>query len=239
MAGDTLLKVEGIVSGYGKKQILHGVSLEVSRGETIALIGPNGAGKSTVLLTILGYLKPTEGKIVLEGEDITGIEPHLIIQHGVAYCPQGRNIFPQMTVSEHLNLGAWTVGDAEERRRGREGVFGLFPVLKEKEGSKARTLSGGQRQMLSFGMAMVTRPTLILLDEPTIGLAPTVMDTIFESIERIHRDGVSILVVEQNSAKALENSDRGYVLDMGRNRREGDSAELLLDPNIRQMYLGM
>ncbi|MCY3823670.1 MAG: ABC transporter ATP-binding protein [Nitrospinae bacterium] len=239
MAGDTLLKVEGIASGYGKKQILHGVSLEVSRGETIALIGPNGAGKSTVLLTILGYLKPTEGKVVLEGEDITGIEPHLIIQHGVAYCPQGRNIFPQMTVSEHLNLGAWTVGDAEERRRAREGVFGLFPILKEKESSKARTLSGGQRQMLSFGMAMVTRPTLILLDEPTIGLAPTVMDTIFESIERIHRDGVSILVVEQNSAKALENSDRGYVLDMGRNRREGDSAELLLDPNIRQMYLGM
>ncbi len=239
MAGDTLLKVEGIASGYGKKQILHGVSLEVSRGETIALIGPNGAGKSTVLLTILGYLKPTEGKVVLEGEDITGIEPHLIIQHGVAYCPQGRNIFPQMTVSEHLNLGAWTVADAEERRRAREGVFGLFPILKEKESSKARTLSGGQRQMLSFGMAMVTRPTLILLDEPTIGLAPTVMDTIFESIERIHRDGVSILVVEQNSAKALENSDRGYVLDMGRNRREGDSAELLLDPNIRQMYLGM
>ena len=239
MAGDTLLKVEGIASGYGKKQILHGVSLEVSRGETIALIGPNGAGKSTVLLTILGYLKPTEGKVVLEGEDITGIEPHLIIQHGVAYCPQGRNIFPQMTVSEHLNLGAWTVSDAEERRRAREGVFGLFPILKEKESSKARTLSGGQRQMLSFGMAMVTRPTLILLDEPTIGLAPTVMETIFESIERIHRDGVSILVVEQNSAKALENSDRGYVLDMGRNRREGDSAELLLDPNIRQMYLGM
>ena len=239
MAGDTLLKVEGIASGYGKKQILHGVSLEVSRGETIALIGPNGAGKSTVLLTILGYLKPTEGKVVLEGEDITGIEPHLIIQHGVAYCPQGRNIFPQMTVSEHLNLGAWTVADAEERRRAREGVFGLFPILKEKESSKARTLSGGQRQMLSFGMAMVTRPTLILLDEPTIGLAPTVMETIFESIERIHRDGVSILVVEQNSAKALENSDRGYVLDMGRNRREGDSAELLLDPNIRQMYLGM
>ncbi len=239
MAGDTLLKVEGIVSGYGKKQILHGVSLEVGRGETIALIGPNGAGKSTVLLTILGYLKPTDGKVVLEGEDITGIEPHLIIQHGVAYCPQGRNIFPQMTVSEHLNLGAWTVTDTEERRRSREGVFGLFPVLKEKERSKARTLSGGQRQMLSFGMAMVTRPTLILLDEPTIGLAPTVMETIFESIERIHRDGVSILVVEQNSAKALENSDRGYVLDMGRNRREGDSAELLLDPNIRQMYLGM
>ena len=239
MAGDTLLKVEGIASGYGKKQILHGVSLEVSRGETIALIGPNGAGKSTVLLTILGYLKPMEGKVVLEGEDITGIEPHLIIQHGVAYCPQGRNIFPQMTVSEHLNLGAWTVGDSEERRRAREGVFGLFPILKEKESSKARTLSGGQRQMLSFGMAMVTSPTLILLDEPTIGLAPTVMDTIFESIERIHRDGVSILIVEQNSAKALENSDRGYVLDMGRNRREGDSAELLLDPNIRQMYLGM
>ncbi len=239
MAGDTLLKVEGIVSGYGKKEILHGVSLEVGRGETIALIGPNGAGKSTVLLTILGYLKPTEGKVVLEGDDITGIEPHLIIRHGVAYCPQGSNIFPQMTVSEHLNLGAWTVADAEERRRSREGVFGLFPILKEKERSKARTLSGGQRQMLSFGMAMVTRPTLILLDEPTIGLAPTVMETIFESIERIHRDGVSILVVEQNSAKALENSDRGYVLDMGRNRREGDSAELLLDPKIRQMYLGM
>ena len=239
MAVDTLLRVEGIVSGYGKKEILHGVSLEVGRGETIALIGPNGAGKSTALLTILGYLKPTEGKVVLDGDDITGIEPHQIIRHGVAYCPQGRNIFPQMTVSEHLNLGAWTVADAEERRRAREGVFGLFPVLKEKESSKARTLSGGQRQMLSFGMAMVTRPTLILLDEPTIGLAPTVMETIFESIERIHRDGVSILVVEQNSAKALENSDRGYVLDMGRNRREGVSAELLLDPNIRQMYLGM
>ena len=239
MVKDMLLVVDGIVSGYGKKEILHGVTLEVGRGETICLIGPNGAGKSTVLLTILGFLKPTAGRVILDGEDITGTEPHLVIKHGVAFCPQERNIFPNMTIGEHLNLGAWTVADAEEKRRSRERVFGMFPVLKERERSKARTLSGGQRQMLGFGMAMVASPTLILLDEPTIGLAPTVMETIFESIEQIHREGISILVVEQNAAKALAHSRRGYVLDMGRNRYEGDSAKLLADPNIRQIYLGM
>ena len=239
MAGDTLLKVEGIVSGYGNKEILHGVDLEVGRGETVCLIGPNGAGKSTVLLTILGYLKPTAGHVILRGEDITGTEPHLVIRLGVAFCPQERNIFPHMTIGEHLNLGAWTVADAEKRRRSRERVFRMFPVLRERERSKARTLSGGQRQMLSFGMAMVASPTLILLDEPTIGLAPKVMETIFESMEQIHREGISILVVEQNAAKALAHSHRGYVLDTGRNSHHGDSAKLLADPNIRLMYLGM
>jgi ABC-type branched-subunit amino acid transport system ATPase component len=239
MEATRLLEVDAVASGYGKKEILHSVSLHVGRSETVCLIGPNGAGKSTVLLTIMGFLRLTAGRVTLRGKQIGGLEPHQVVRDGVGYCPQSRNIFPDMTVSEHLDLAAWTVRDEVRVRDSRNRVFDMFPVLTEKQRDKARTMSGGQRQMLAFGMAIMTEPQLILLDEPTMGLAPAVVDTIFESLDRIHQEGISILLVEQNAAKALAHSDRAYVLEMGENRYDGRSATLLADPKIRQMYLGV
>jgi branched-chain amino acid transport system ATP-binding protein len=233
-----LLKVEGIKSGYGKEEILHGVSLHVGAGETVCLIGPNGAGKSTVLLTVLGFLNATEGRVLFRDEEITGIEPHLAIRLGIGFCPQRRSIFPEMTVAEHLDLAAWTIGSASRRHENRERTYQMFPIMRERARQKAQTLSGGERQMLTLGMALMTNPSLILLDEPTIGLAPMIVERVFQSLDHIGRDGVSILVVEQNAAKALAHSRRAYVLDMGRNRHEGESARLLADPNVRRMYLG-
>lgn len=233
-----LLKVEGIASGYGKKEILHGVSLEIGDGETVCLIGPNGAGKSTVLLTILGFLKPTAGRISFRNEDVTGIEPHHIVSRGVGFCPQRRNIFPDMSVGEHLDVASWTIKDDARARANRERVCEMFPVLLERRRQKAHSLSGGQRQMLVLGMALMTQPSLLLLDEPTIGLAPIVVESVFQCLDRIGRDGVSLLVVEQNAAKALAHSHRAYVLETGQNRHEGPSAELMGDPQIRRMYLG-
>jgi ABC-type branched-subunit amino acid transport system ATPase component len=233
-----LLKVEGIKSGYGKKEILHGVTLHVGAGETVCLIGPNGAGKSTVLLTILGFLNAKEGRVLFRNEEITGIEPHHAIRLGIGFCPQRRNIFPEMTVAEHLDLAAWTIGSASGKQEGRERIYHMFPLLRERAPQKAQTLSGGERQMLTLGMAMMTSPSLILLDEPTIGLAPMMVERVFQSLDQIGGNGVSILVVEQNAAKALAHSQRAYVLDMGQNRHEGESARLLGDPNVRRMYLG-
>jgi len=238
MAGDPLLRVEGIVSGYGKKEILRGVTLGVDCGETVCLIGPNGAGKSTVLLTIFGYLKPRAGRVTFKDRDITGIEPHRMLGLGVGFCPQRRNIFPDMTVREHLDLAAWTMADAKRKRESRERIYRMFPVLRERERQKAQTMSGGQRQMLTLGMALMTGPSLILLDEPTVGLAPMIVESVFESLDCIHAEGVSVLIVEQNAAKALAHSQRAYVLDIGQNRHQGESTRLAADPQVRRMYLG-
>ena len=238
LAAAPLLNVERIASGYGKKEILHGVTLEVRRGETVALIGPNGAGKSTVLLTILGYLKPLSGRVLFQDRDITGFEPHRIVSLGVGFCPQRRNIFPDMTIAEHLDLAAWTIADHARCRERREHIYRVFPLLKERERQKAQTMSGGQRQMLTLSMALMTAPSLVLLDEPTIGLAPSVVETVFQNLDQIHAEGVSLLIVEQNAAKALAHSQRAYVLETGQNRREGDAAQMLADPQVRQMYLG-
>jgi ABC-type branched-subunit amino acid transport system ATPase component len=238
MVESALLTVEGIKSGYGKKEILHGVTLNVGSGETVCLIGPNGAGKSTVLLTILGFLNAKEGRILFRNEEITGIEPYQAIRLGIGFCPQRRNIFPEMTVAEHLDLAAWTIGSASRKQEGRERTYHMFPLLRARAPQKALTLSGGERQMLTLAMAMMTNPSLILLDEPTIGLAPMIVERVFQNLDQIGRSGVSILVVEQNAAKALAHSQRAYVLDMGQNRHEGESARLLADPNVRRMYLG-
>lgn len=233
-----LLDVRGIVSGYGKKEILHGVSCQIKRGDIVSLIGPNGAGKSTVLLTILGYLRMDAGQVVFRDEDISGMETHKIIEMRIGFCPQGRTIFPDMTVSEHLDMGAWTVKIHDQRKEARERVYDLFPILKEREKQKAKTMSGGERQMLTFGMAMMTNPDLLLLDEPSLGLAPKIVDSVFENILKINKEGISIFVVEQNAAKVLEISHRGYVLDMGGNRYEGKSQDLLRDEKVRRLYLG-
>jgi branched-chain amino acid transport system ATP-binding protein len=238
MSTPALLRVEGIASGYGKKEILHGVSLHVGAGETVCLIGPNGAGKSTVLLTILGFLRAKEGIVAFRDQDITGIEPHRAIRLGIGYCPQRRSIFPEMTVAEHLDLASWTIEDASRKHESRARIHRMFPILRERQRQRAQTLSGGERQMLTLGVALMTSPSLILLDEPTIGLAPTIVESVFQCLDQIGREGVSILVVEQNAAKALAHSQRAYVLDMGANRQEGESAKLLADPNVRRMYLG-
>ena len=166
------------------------------------------------------------------------METDAIVRLGIAYCPQGRTIFPEMTVAEHLNMGAWTVRDAQKRRSARAWVLELFPRLREREQQKAKTMSGGERQMLTFGMSLMASPTLVLLDEPTIGLAPNFVETIFDAMERINREGVSFLIVEQNAAKVLERSHRGYVLEMGENRYQGPSRALREDEKVRNMYLG-
>lgn len=238
MQDSLLLDIREIASGYGKKEILHGVSCHVKAGEIVSLIGPNGAGKSTVLLTVLGYLKLNAGTIIFRNKDISGTETNKIIEMGIGFCPQGRTIFPDMTVSEHLDMGAWTVKIPDRSREARERVYHLFPLLKERAKQKAKTMSGGERQMLTFGMAMMINPELLLLDEPSIGLAPKVVDLLFENVLKINQEGVAIFVVEQNAAKALEISDRGYVLEMGRNRYEGKSRDLLCDEKVRQLYLG-
>jgi ABC-type branched-subunit amino acid transport system ATPase component len=238
MSQAPLLKVEGIASGYGKKEILHGVSLQIGGGETVCLIGPNGAGKSTVLMTILGYLKPTSGRILFRDEDVTGLAPHQMIKSGIGFCPQRRNIFPDMTVSEHLDLAAWTVKGTSRVEANRARVCEMFPILQERGRQKAQTLSGGQRQMLILAMALMPQPSLLLLDEPTIGLAPIVIDNVFQNLDRIGQSGVSLLIVEQNAARALAHSHRAYVLETGQNRHQGESAKLLGDPLVRRMYLG-
>jgi len=238
MENDMILKVNNIVSGYGKKEVLHGVSFTIQGGEIVSIIGPNGSGKSTVLKTIIGSLKPWDGRVIFNGEDISGRDTHRVIALGVSYSPQGRVIFPDMTVSEHLDMGAWTLKTKGEVKEAVQRVYHLFPRLYERRNQKARTMSGGERQMLSLGRAMMIDPKLLILDEPSIGLAPVFVDSVFESILKINAGGTSILMVEQNAAKALENSNRGYVLEMGNNRFEGNAKELLENGEVRRLYLG-
>ena len=238
MENDVILRVDGIVSGYGKKEVLHGVSLAVQRGEIVSIIGPNGSGKSTVLKTIIGYLKPWDGRVLFNGEDISGRDAHKVILLGVSYSPQGRIIFPDMTVSEHLDMGAWILRKKEDIREAAQRIYSLVPRLYERRNQKARTMSGGERQMLSLARAMMINPKLLILDEPSIGLAPVFVDSVFESILKINAGGTSILMVEQNAAKALENSHRGYALEMGNNRFEGNAKEMLENGEVRRLYLG-
>ena len=238
MENDILLKVDNITSGYGKKEVLHGVSLIIQKGEIVSIIGPNGSGKSTVLKTIIGHLKPWGGRVIFSGVDISGIDTHKVIVLGVSYSPQGRVIFPDMTVSEHLDMGAWTLKTKGEVKEARQRVYHLFPRLHERKNQKGKTMSGGERQMLSLGRAMMIGPKLLILDEPSIGLAPVFVDSVFESILKINAGGTSILMVEQNAAKALENSRRSYVLEMGNNRFEGNAKDLLENDEVRRLYLG-
>lgn len=232
-----LLAVEKIVAGYGVKEVLHGVSLWVAPAEIVAVIGPNGAGKSTLLKAVMGYLKPRSGAISFDGSEITGREPHELVRLGIAYVPQGRVVFPAMTVQEHLDVGAWTL-EAGKRREAFDRVYALFPRLAERKSQKAGSMSGGERQMLSLARALVVEPRLLILDEPSLGLSPMFVDLLFAKISEINGLGVSILMVEQNAAKALRHSHRGYVLELGENRFEGSSRALLEDEKVRLLYLG-
>lgn len=236
--GEKILTVEGLVSGYGKMDILHGVSLSVANGEIVGLIGPNGAGKSTVLKAAAGLLKVTSGKILLMNEDVTHTPPYQIVEKGMAFNPQGRVVFPDMTVQEHLDMGAWTIKNRQEKEKSFERVYQLFPWLMERKRRKAAQMSGGEQQMLSLARAMMIQPKLLLLDEPSLGLSPKWVKTVFEKIVEIKNSGLPCLIVEQKAAMVLGYSDYAYVLEMGNNRFEGRGEDLLQNPDVRRLYLG-
>ena len=232
-----LLTAEDLVAGYGPAdEILKGVSLEVDRAEIVSIIGPNGAGKSTLLKVIAGLLTPHRGRVLLDARPIHGLPPREVSARGVAFVPQEQNVFPTMTVRENLEIG----GYLEPRRaRGRiAAILERFPVLAEKRRHAARTLSGGQRQMLAMAMALMVEPTVLLLDEPSAGLAPLAAERLFETIADIHREGVAIVMVEQNALQALAVAQRGYILVDGRNSRTGPAAALAADPEVRRIFLG-
>jgi branched-chain amino acid transport system ATP-binding protein len=230
--------VREIDASYGPVPILDSVSLDVFSGEAVSVIGPNGAGKSTVLKAVMGFLKPTSGQVLFDGVPMTGTRPDLLVRRGISYVPQGRIVFKDMTVIENLEMGAFTVRDKTRVRQTMEEVFSIFPRLGERPGQKAGTMSGGEQQMLAMGRALMVEPRLILMDEPSLGLAPLFVELVFEKIVELRDRGMTLLLVEQNAAKSLSISDRGYVLELGRNRFTGSGAALLADDRVRRMYLG-
>ena len=237
-AGPVLLRAEAITAGYGKMAILHDVTLEVRAGEMVSVIGPNGAGKSTAFKTIVGFLRPTSGRVTFGGQDITGLRPDQVLHRGLAYVPQGRIVFPQMTVLENLEMGAYIERDTGRIRQALDRVYTLFPILAQRRGQKAGTMSGGEQQMVAIARALMTTPKLILLDEPSLGLAPKFVSLIFDKLSEMRHAGFTLMVVEQNAARALAVADRGYVLELGRNRFEGAGQALLQDPDVKRLYLG-
>ncbi len=232
----SLLEVSGLDAGYGNLQVLDDVDLEVDPGEFVTVVGPNGAGKSTALKTIVGFATHMGGTITFQGQEITGLPPEQIVRRGVSYVPQSGNIFPTMTVRENLEIGAYIRPDLPTDRL--EAVHERFPILEERADQSAGTLSGGQRQMLAMGQALMIDPQLLVVDEPSAGLAPDLVDETFDRLAEINAAGTAVLMVEQNAKKALRQSDRGYVLAQGRNFRDGPGAELLEDEEVRRRFLG-
>ena len=235
---EILLKAEGLVAGYtAEVDILNGVDMEVRQGEIVTIVGPNGAGKSTLMKTIFGLLTPREGVVTLGGETITGLAPHSVTRKGVAYVAQLDNVFPSLTVRDNLELGAIAGGSGSVDER-VERMYTLFPRLSERRAQPAGTMSGGERQMVAMARSMMPEPRLVLVDEPSAGLAPAIVDAIFEKLVEINESGVTILMVEQNAKRALTMSDRGYVLDLGKSRFTGPGKELIADPKVAELYLG-
>jgi branched-chain amino acid transport system ATP-binding protein len=235
---ETILELKSISVHYGNIAAVQQLDLTVYAGEIVTLIGSNGAGKSTTLRTISGLLRPVSGEVVYQGRTINGIPGHEVVKLGICQSPEGRKIFHRMTVSENLDLGAYTRKDTEKIAEDRERVLDLFPRLRERISQKAGTMSGGEQQMLAVARALLGNPTLLLLDEPSMGLAPVLVDLIFETIERIRDQGVTVLVVEQNALAALEIADYAYVLESGRLAMQGEAAKLLDDPSVTAAYLG-
>ena len=233
-----LLVAQSLTAGYGKLDILHDVSLTVNVGEIVSIIGPNGAGKSTAFKTIVGFLRPRQGTVLFNGEDITGLRPDLVLRRGLAYVPQGRIVFPQMTVLENLEMGAYIEKEAARVAAALERVYALFPILHERRAQRAGTMSGGEQQMVAIARALMTAPQVILLDEPSLGLSPKFVTLIFDKLLEMKRAGFTLTVVEQNATRALGVADRGYVLELGRNRFEGPGQRLLADPEVKRLYLG-
>jgi len=232
----TLLAVRDLEAGYGDLQVLSGVDLVVKEGEYVAIVGPNGAGKSTAMKAVVGLATHMGGGITFDGEDIAGLPPQSIIERGVGYVPQTANVFPTLTVEENLTIGAYLLGDLPDKRR--DAVLEQFPILGERLDQRAGNLSGGQQQMLAMARALVPDPPLLLLDEPSAGLAPDLVEEMFDRIDRINERGVTALIVEQNAKTALRRCDRGYVLAQGENRYTDDGNALLSDSEVRQQFLG-
>jgi ABC-type branched-subunit amino acid transport system ATPase component len=231
-----ILKTEDITAGYTEIDILHDVGIKVKSGEIVSIIGPNGAGKSTLLKTIFGILKPRQGIVSLKGENITGLKPDKIVRKGISYVPQVENVFPSMTIQENLEMGAFIRDDDYSQRL--DEVYNLFTVLRERKKQKVGHLSGGQRQMVAMGRALMLDPKVLLLDEPSAGLAPILVSDIFEKITEINATGVSIIIVEQNAREALKMAHHGYVLAMGRNVLDDKGEALLLNEEVGRLYLG-
>lgn len=231
-----LLTVSNIVAGYGETEILHRVSIAVEEGHIVTIIGPNGSGKSTLLKTIFGLIKPREGQVLFQGKTITGLAPETIVRKGLCYVPQSSNIFPSLSINENLEMGAFIRTD--DFRQRLEEIYLLFPDLAGRRKDRAGTLSGGQRQMLALARALMLDPALLLLDEPSAGLAPNLVSSVFEKILGINRAGVAIILVEQNAREALRISNWGYVLASGQNRLEDYGDKLLSNPDVTRLYLG-
>jgi branched-chain amino acid transport system ATP-binding protein len=233
-----VLKLEDLRAAYGPVQALRGIDLEVRAGELVCLLGANGAGKSSTLRAISGLLRPTAGRVVFEGRTLTGLDPAAVIKAGIAHCPEGRRVFPYLTVEENLAMGAYVRRDAPAIAEDVERVCAHFPILGERRRQAAGTLSGGEQQMLAIGRALMARPKLILFDEPSLGLAPTVVETTFAIIADIRRQGTTVLMVEQNAYLALRMADRAYVMETGRIVLSGPARDLLNDDHVRRAYLG-
>src|SRR5262245_14976136 len=230
------LAVTDLHAGYDGVPVLRGVTMHAHAGEIVSIIGPNGAGKSTFLKAVAGIVRPTSGSVLFQSDDVTGYRPDRLTRRGLGFVPQLDNVFPTLTVSENLRVGAQALPRGD-RNEAFAAVVDLIPLLRDRRRQRADTLSGGQRKLLALGRALVGRPSLLLLDEPSAGLSPQAMDIVFSELERIRDRGIGIVVVEQNARRALALSNRGYVLDMGRNAHEGTGAELLVDPRVAELYL--
>ena len=233
-----MLRLEDVRAGYGAIEVLKGVSIRVDEGEIVSLIGANGAGKTTTLMTICGVLRPREGKVEFAGKDLARFPAHEIVRLGIAQSPEGRKIFPRLTVLENLEMGAFTRTDAAEVKRDMERMFERFPILAERREQAGGTLSGGEQQMLAVARALMTRPKLLLLDEPSLGLAPLIVKKIFDVIAELNQQGVTVLLVEQNARAALKLAHRGYVLETGVITMQDSAAALLMDERVQSAYLG-
>jgi branched-chain amino acid transport system ATP-binding protein len=239
MTGDTMLEVRNVSAGYGTFRALFGVSLEVRAGEAVGVIGPNGAGKTTLLRVISKIIAPTEGQVVMEGTPLGPVPAHRVVELGIAHVPEHRRLFPRLTVEENLRMGAF---HPEARRRFRERldfVYDLFPRMKERRGQMAGTMSGGEQQMCAIGRGLMSGPKLLLMDEPSAGLAPVIVQQVFGLVKRIRAEGYTVLIVEQNIQQVLQVVDRAYLLEVGTIKQSGSSADLLASPEIRRAYLGI
>jgi branched-chain amino acid transport system ATP-binding protein len=234
-----LLDVRELSSGYGAVSVLHGVSLAVHAGETVAVLGANGAGKSTLVNTIAGVLRPTGGRVVVDGEDVTGLVPERLARKGISLVRQGRSVFPHMTVQENLEMGGYLAASRAVLRERLERVFQMFPVLRERRRQAAGSMSGGEQKILELGRSLMLPLKLLMLDEPSLGLAPIVVERVFDRIRELNRSGMTILLVEQNAFEALQASARAYVLELGRVRLEGASQRFVDNPDVRHHYLGV
>lgn len=233
-----MLEIQDIRVNYGMINAIKGISFSVDKGEVIALIGANGAGKTTTLHTISGLLRPKSGQILFNGLDITKVQPHKIVSMGIAHVPEGRRVFSQLSVMDNLKMGAFTRSDAKEKEETLETVFSRFPRLKERMNQAAGTLSGGEQQMLAMGRALMSRPQIILMDEPSMGLSPLLVSEVFDIIQSISKSGTTVLLVEQNAKKALSIADRAYVLETGKIVLSGNATDLINDDSVKKAYLG-